>query len=120
MNPAQHVSAEGRQGVRHPIEILWIWFAVALAWLAVARVRGAKLQSSRGSTCRWTTYTTAWSWAGCTAPRCPQEMFLKRNLSPAMIWVMLGLLLATMLIGIPILLCIAMNGFVGIAAEPAW
>ena len=35
-----------------------------------------------------------------------------------MIWVMLGLLLATMLIGIPILLCIALIGFVGIAAEP--
>ena len=35
-----------------------------------------------------------------------------------MIWVMLVLLLATMLIGIPILLCIALIGFVGIAAEP--
>ena len=35
-----------------------------------------------------------------------------------MIWVMLGLLLATMLIGIPILLCIALIGFIGIAAEP--
>jgi tripartite ATP-independent transporter DctM subunit len=35
-----------------------------------------------------------------------------------MIWVMLGLLLATMMIGIPILLCIALIGFVGIAAEP--
>jgi tripartite ATP-independent transporter DctM subunit len=35
-----------------------------------------------------------------------------------MIWVMLGLLLATMLIGIPILLCIALIGFLGIAAEP--
>jgi tripartite ATP-independent transporter DctM subunit len=35
-----------------------------------------------------------------------------------MIWVMLGLLLATMLIGIPILLCIALIGFVGIALEP--
>ena len=35
-----------------------------------------------------------------------------------MIWVMLGLLLATMLIGIPILLCIALVSFVGIAAEP--
>src|SRR5688572_21673876 len=35
-----------------------------------------------------------------------------------MIWVMLGLVLATMLIGIPILLCIALIGFVGIAAEP--
>lgn len=35
-----------------------------------------------------------------------------------MIWVMLGLLFATMLIGIPILLCIALVGFVGIAAEP--
>jgi tripartite ATP-independent transporter DctM subunit len=35
-----------------------------------------------------------------------------------MIWVMLGLLLATMLIGIPILLCIALVGFIGIAAEP--
>ena len=35
-----------------------------------------------------------------------------------MIWVMLGLLLATMLIGVPILLCIALIGFVGIAAEP--
>ena len=35
-----------------------------------------------------------------------------------MIWVMLCLLLATMLIGIPILLCIALIGFVGIAAEP--
>jgi tripartite ATP-independent transporter DctM subunit len=34
------------------------------------------------------------------------------------IWVMLGLLLATMLIGIPILLCIALIGFLGIAAEP--
>ena len=34
------------------------------------------------------------------------------------IWVMLGLLLATMLIGIPILLCIALIGFIGIAAEP--
>jgi tripartite ATP-independent transporter DctM subunit len=31
---------------------------------------------------------------------------------------MLGLLLATMLIGIPILLCIALIGFIGIAAEP--
>src|ERR1044071_3202841 len=31
---------------------------------------------------------------------------------------MLGLLLLTMLIGIPILLCIALIGFVGIAAEP--
>ena len=35
-----------------------------------------------------------------------------------MIWLMLGLLLAAMLIGIPILLCIALIGFVGIAAEP--
>ena len=35
-----------------------------------------------------------------------------------MIWVMLGLLLAAMLLGIPILLCIALVGFVGIAAEP--
>ena len=35
-----------------------------------------------------------------------------------MIWVMLGLLLATMLIGVPILLCIALIGFIGIAAEP--
>jgi len=35
-----------------------------------------------------------------------------------MIWVMLGLLLATMLLGIPILLCIALIGFIGIAAEP--
>jgi tripartite ATP-independent transporter DctM subunit len=35
-----------------------------------------------------------------------------------MIWVMLGLLLAAMLIGIPILLCIALVGFIGIAAEP--
>jgi tripartite ATP-independent transporter DctM subunit len=35
-----------------------------------------------------------------------------------MIWAMLGLLLATMLIGIPILLCIALIGFVGMAAEP--
>ena len=31
---------------------------------------------------------------------------------------MLGLLLATMLVGIPILLCIALIGFIGIAAEP--
>jgi tripartite ATP-independent transporter DctM subunit len=31
---------------------------------------------------------------------------------------MLGLLLATMLIGIPILLCIALIGFIGMAAEP--
>ena len=36
----------------------------------------------------------------------------------AVIWVMLGLLLATMLIGIPILLCIALVSFIGIAAEP--
>ncbi|TMH70810.1 MAG: TRAP transporter large permease [Betaproteobacteria bacterium] len=35
-----------------------------------------------------------------------------------MIWVMLGVLLALMLIGIPILLCIALVGFIGIAAEP--
>src|SRR5918992_6293808 len=35
-----------------------------------------------------------------------------------MIWLMLGLLLATMLIGIPILLCIAIVGFIGIAAIP--
>ncbi len=35
-----------------------------------------------------------------------------------MIWLMLGLLLAAMLIGIPILLCIALVGFIGIAAEP--
>ena len=35
-----------------------------------------------------------------------------------MIGLMLALLLATMLIGIPILLCIALVGFVGIAAEP--
>lgn len=35
-----------------------------------------------------------------------------------MIWVMLGLLLGMMLIGIPILLCIALVGFIGIAAEP--
>ena len=35
-----------------------------------------------------------------------------------MIWMMLGLLLATMLVGIPILLCIALVGFVGMAAEP--
>ena len=35
-----------------------------------------------------------------------------------MIWVMLGLLLATMLLGIPILLCIALIGFIGVAAEP--
>jgi tripartite ATP-independent transporter DctM subunit len=35
-----------------------------------------------------------------------------------MIWIMLGLLLGTMLIGIPILLCIALIGFIGIAAEP--
>ncbi|HSA90501.1 MAG TPA: TRAP transporter large permease [Burkholderiales bacterium] len=35
-----------------------------------------------------------------------------------MIWIMLALLFATMLIGIPILLCIALVGFVGIAAEP--
>jgi tripartite ATP-independent transporter DctM subunit len=35
-----------------------------------------------------------------------------------MLWLMLGLLLAAMLIGIPILLCIALVGFVGIAAEP--
>ena len=35
-----------------------------------------------------------------------------------MIWVMLGLLLAAMLVGIPILLCIALIGFIGIAAEP--
>src|SRR5919201_590228 len=35
-----------------------------------------------------------------------------------MIWGMLGLLLGTMLIGIPILLCIALVGFVGMAAEP--
>ena len=38
--------------------------------------------------------------------------------TPDMIWFMLGLLLATMLIGIPILLCIALVGFIGIAAEP--
>jgi tripartite ATP-independent transporter DctM subunit len=31
---------------------------------------------------------------------------------------MLGLLLATMLLGIPILLCIALIGFIGVAAEP--
>jgi tripartite ATP-independent transporter DctM subunit len=35
-----------------------------------------------------------------------------------MIWLMLVLLLAAMLIGIPILLCIALIGFIGIAAEP--
>jgi tripartite ATP-independent transporter DctM subunit len=35
-----------------------------------------------------------------------------------MIWVMLGLLLGLMLIGIPILLCIALVGFIGIAVEP--
>jgi tripartite ATP-independent transporter DctM subunit len=35
-----------------------------------------------------------------------------------MIWVMLGLLLGMMLIGIPILLCIALVGFIGIVAEP--
>ena len=35
-----------------------------------------------------------------------------------MIWVMLGVLLGTMLAGIPILLCIALVGFFGIAAEP--
>ena len=35
-----------------------------------------------------------------------------------MIGVMLAVLLATMLIGIPILLCIALVGFAGIAAEP--
>ena len=35
-----------------------------------------------------------------------------------MIGLMLALLLATMLIGIPILLCIALVGFAGIAAEP--
>jgi tripartite ATP-independent transporter DctM subunit len=35
-----------------------------------------------------------------------------------MIWVMLGLLLGLMLVGIPILLCIALVGFIGIAAEP--
>jgi tripartite ATP-independent transporter DctM subunit len=35
-----------------------------------------------------------------------------------MIWLMLGFLLAAMLIGIPILLCIALVGFLGIAAEP--
>src|SRR5436190_18551786 len=35
-----------------------------------------------------------------------------------MIWVMLGVLLATMLAGIPILLCIALVSFLGIAAEP--
>jgi tripartite ATP-independent transporter DctM subunit len=35
-----------------------------------------------------------------------------------MIWLMLGFLLAAMLIGIPILLCIALVGFIGIAAEP--
>jgi tripartite ATP-independent transporter DctM subunit len=34
------------------------------------------------------------------------------------IWVMLALLLGLMLIGIPILLCIALVGFVGMAAEP--
>jgi len=35
-----------------------------------------------------------------------------------MIWIMLALLLGMMLVGIPILLCIAFVGFVGIAAEP--
>jgi tripartite ATP-independent transporter DctM subunit len=35
-----------------------------------------------------------------------------------MIWVMLGLLLGLMLVGIPILLCIALVGFIGMAAEP--
>src|SRR2546421_10842341 len=35
-----------------------------------------------------------------------------------MIWAMLAILLATMLAGIPILLCIALVGFIGIAAEP--
>jgi tripartite ATP-independent transporter DctM subunit len=35
-----------------------------------------------------------------------------------MIWAMLGLLLGLMLAGIPILLCIALVGFVGMAAEP--
>jgi tripartite ATP-independent transporter DctM subunit len=35
-----------------------------------------------------------------------------------MIWLMLALLLGTMLAGIPILLCIALVGFIGIAAEP--
>ncbi len=35
-----------------------------------------------------------------------------------MIWFMLALLLGLMLIGIPILLCIALVGFVGMAAEP--
>jgi tripartite ATP-independent transporter DctM subunit len=35
-----------------------------------------------------------------------------------MIWIMLALLLGLMLVGIPILLCIAFVGFVGIAAEP--
>src|SRR5260370_37917156 len=35
-----------------------------------------------------------------------------------MIWLMLGLLLGMMLVGVPILLCIAFVGFVGIAAEP--
>jgi tripartite ATP-independent transporter DctM subunit len=34
------------------------------------------------------------------------------------IWAMLGLLLGLMLAGIPILLCIALVGFVGMAAEP--
>ena len=34
-----------------------------------------------------------------------------------MIWAMLAILLATMLAGIPILLCIALVGFIGIAAE---
>ena len=35
-----------------------------------------------------------------------------------MIWAMLALLLGLMLVGIPILLCIALVGFVGMAAEP--
>ena len=96
---------------------------MALAWLGWRVSEVAKLQSSPGLELpmSYVYYgmvvgglTSCWSSCGASSA----APGLRARGDAGMIWVMLGLLLATMLIGIPILLCIALIGFIGIAAEP--
>src|SRR4051812_16497468 len=56
--------------------------------------------------------------AGRPAQDVPQGAVQEAVPGARVIWAMLALLLGLMLIGIPILLCIALVGFVGMAAEP--
>ena len=105
------------------IELLWAAFAVSLMVSSYRVAQVAQLQDSPG-------------------PRDPDELAVLRHggrrrlpavrgrapprrRAPSrpekrgvMIWLMFALMLGTMLIGVPILLCIALVGFIGIAAEP--